>query len=122
MDVEGLLKATMDEVEKLLSTKTVVGEPMTMDGFTVVPLISTYFGFGIGGGGGAKAEKEKGEGRGLGSGLAAGIRPVAIIIGSSEGVKLEPIKSGAASVADRVTEVVGRMLEKRAQKKEQGSQ
>ncbi len=120
-DVESLLKTTLQEVEKLLTSKAVVGDPMKVDGYTLVPMVSLFFGIGIGGGGGGGKEKERGgEGKGVGSGAGGGVRPVGVVIVGPEGAKLEPIKSGAASVADRVTEVVGRVLEKRAEKKEEG--
>ena len=55
-EVERLLKNSVEEMEKLLSAKTVVGEPLTVDGNTIVPLLSIGFGFGAGGGSG-KGEK-----------------------------------------------------------------
>ena len=48
-EVERLLKNTAEEMERLLSAKTVVGEPLTVDGNTIVPLLSIGFGFGAGG-------------------------------------------------------------------------
>ena len=48
-EVEKLLKYSVEEMERLLSAKTVVGEPLTVDGNTVVPLLSVGFGFGAGG-------------------------------------------------------------------------
>ena len=36
--VENLVKTTLGEIEKVLSTKTVVGEPMVVEGATLVPL------------------------------------------------------------------------------------
>ena len=48
--VEKLVKATLGEIEKVLSTRTVVGEPITVEGVTLIPLISVGFGFGAGGG------------------------------------------------------------------------
>ncbi len=47
-ECENLLKATILEMEKLLTSKTVVGEPVTSEGMTVVPLLSVSFGFGGG--------------------------------------------------------------------------
>lgn len=44
--VENLVKTTLGEIEKLLSTKTVVGEPITVSGTTLIPLVSLGFGFG----------------------------------------------------------------------------
>ena len=51
-DVENLVTTTLGEIEKVLSTKTVVGEPLIIEGKTVIPLISAGFGFGAGGGSG----------------------------------------------------------------------
>ena len=36
--VESLLKATLAEIERLLSTRTVVGEPIHLEGQTIIPL------------------------------------------------------------------------------------
>ena len=63
-DVERLLKTAMGEVERLLSTKAVVGEPITYEGNTVIPLVSVGFGFGAGGGTGKMKSGEAGEGVG----------------------------------------------------------
>ena len=51
-EVEKLFKSSTEEMEKLLTAKSVVGEPMVVDGYTIVPLLSLSFGFGAGGGGG----------------------------------------------------------------------
>jgi len=50
--VENLVKTTLGEIEKVLSTKTVVGEPITVEGATIIPLISIGFAFGAAGGSG----------------------------------------------------------------------
>ena len=57
--VENLLKTTLGEIERLLTTKTVVGDPITLDGSTVIPLISIGFGFGAGGRVGQRAEEHQ---------------------------------------------------------------
>ena len=41
--VESLVKTTLEEIEKVLTTRTVVGEPITIDDKTLVPLISVGF-------------------------------------------------------------------------------
>ena len=111
-DVENLVKTTLGEIEKMLSTKTVVGEPMTIEGNTLIPLISVGFGFGAGGGSGAGMAKQKGEGAGAGTGGGAGVKPVAVIIVNKEGVKVEPIMGGMATAIERVGEAVPKALEK----------
>jgi len=111
-DVENLVKTTLGEIEKMLSTKTVVGEPMTIEGNTLIPLISVGFGFGAGGGSGAGMAKQKGEGAGAGTAGGAGVKPVAVIIINKEGVKVEPIMGGMATAIERVGEAVPKALEK----------
>jgi len=69
--VENLVKTTLGEIEKVLGTKTVVGEPIKVEGVTLIPLISVGFGFGAGGGEGKGEAKTKGEGIGGGTGGGA---------------------------------------------------
>jgi len=117
-DVQNLVKTTLSEIERILSTKSVVGEPMTVEGNTIIPLVSIGFGFG-GGGGIGKGAKEQGEGGGSGTGGAGGIKPIAVIVVNKDGVKIEPIRGTAASFVERVTEAVGRVMERREEKKKE---
>ena len=110
-DVEELVKTTLGEIEKVLSTKTIVGEPMTIEGNTLIPLISVGFGFGAGAGTG-KGEKEKGEGSGGGTGGGAGVKPVAVVIVNKDGVKVEPIMGSMATAIERVGEAVPHTIER----------
>jgi uncharacterized spore protein YtfJ len=84
-----LIKTTVEEIERILSSKTVVGQSTTIEGFTIIPLISVGFGFGSGAGIGKCGRKEKaeGEGSGSGSGGGGGVRPVALIIIDKSGVR-----------------------------------
>ncbi|MDH5360888.1 MAG: spore germination protein GerW family protein [Gammaproteobacteria bacterium] len=109
--IEKLLKTAMSEIEQMLSTKTVVGEPIVIEGNTLIPLISVGFGFGAGGGSG-KAPGKQGEGTGGGTGGGGGVKPVAMIIVNKDGVRLESIKGGAGSVLEKVVEVVGQSVQK----------
>ena len=117
-EIESLIKTTLSEIERILTTKTVVGEPMTVEGNTLIPLVAMGFGFG-GGGGTGKVAKERGEGVGGGTGGGGGIKPVAIIVVNKEGVRLEPVKGGVASFADKVADIVGKVMEKRGEKKQE---
>jgi uncharacterized spore protein YtfJ len=113
-DVEKLLKTSMGEVERLLSTKTVVGEPIVVEGKTIIPLISIGFGFGAGGG---ISKDAKGSGTGTGGG--GGIKPIAIIIVDKDGVTVEPIKGGTASALEKVGDVIIKAIEHRGEKKKE---
>ena len=88
------------------------------------PVVSLGFGFGAGGGAGkgGKSEKETGEGRGSGTGGGGGVKPVAVIIVNEEGVKVEPIKGAVSSLAGSVSDLVSKVMEKRAAGKGEGKE
>jgi uncharacterized spore protein YtfJ len=110
-EVESVIKTTLEEIEKVLSTKTVVGESITIEGNTLIPLISVGFGFGAGGVTG-RGNGQKGEGTGSGTGGGAGVKPIAIIIINKEGVRVEPIMGSMASAIERISESVPKAIEK----------
>ncbi len=105
-DIGSLFDKTVGEIERMLNTKTVVGEPIKIESTTLIPLISVGFGFGVGGGEGA--EPEKGSGQGGGTGGGGGVKPVALVIVDDNQVRVEPIKSGTASVLEKVAESIGK--------------
>ena len=111
-DVETLVKAAMSEIERLLSTKTVVGEAIQLEGHTIIPLMSVGFGFGAGGGTGKMKAGESGEGTGGATGGGGGIKPIALIIANKDGVRVEPIKGAASSVLEKAIEVIGKTARK----------
>jgi uncharacterized spore protein YtfJ len=105
-DIEDLFSKAINEIERMLNTKTVVGDPITAEGNTLIPLISVGFGFGAGGGEGT--DPAKGSGTGGGTGGGGGVKPVALIIINKDGVRLEPVKGGATSVLEKIAETVGK--------------
>ncbi len=110
--VENLTKTTLGEIEKVLTTRTVVGEPITIEDKTLVPLISVGFGFGAGGGSGKGEAKQKGEGEGGGTGGGAWVKPIAVIIIDKEGVRIEPIMGSIATTVEKLGETIPNLLEK----------
>jgi uncharacterized spore protein YtfJ len=114
--VENLLKATLAEVERLLNTRTVVGEPITSEGHTIIPLVAIGFCFGGGGGSGKQPKTLNMEGLGAGSGGGGGVKPVAVVIINKDGVRVEPVRKGAATMVEKVGEAVGKILDRRGEK------
>ena len=111
--VSEITKTTLGEIEKVLTTRTVVGEPMTVEGVTIIPLISIGFGFGAGGGTGKGESKQKGEGSIGGTGGGAWVRPVALVVIDKEGnVRIESVKRGLSSFVEKVADTVPRVVEK----------
>jgi len=117
--VDGFIKTTVAEIERLLKARTVVGEPMTIEGATLIPLISVGFFFGAGGGSGKAEAKQKGEGAGGGTGAGGGVKPVAVIIIDKEGVRVEPIKGALATAMEKIGEAIPQMMQKRAERKKE---
>ena len=70
MEIEKLVQASMDEIQKVLSTISVLGEPKTVEGIVLIPVVSTGLMFGAGGGEGKQPNREQAEGAGGGTGGA----------------------------------------------------
>lgn len=117
-DLEGLLEAVSKELGSIFNSKTVIGEPLVLDGRTIVPLVAVGFGTGLGAGKGT--DRKNGQGAGSALGLGGGVRPVALLISDASGVRIETIKSGAASAAEHVADAISKVMSEKA--RESGQQ
>ena len=118
-EVKDLLKSNLEEIEKVLNTKTVVGEPTVIGDTTLIPLISVGFTVGAGGGSGTDTKGGAGGG-GIGTGGHAGIKPVGMVIIDKSGIRVEGIKGGMASAMEKFAETIPQVVERwRVQKKEE---
>lgn len=113
-NIEKLFDKAVSEIERMLNSKTVVGDPITVEGNTLIPLINVGFGFGVGAGQGT--EPKKGAGSGGGTGGGGGVKPVALVIINKDGVRVEPIKSGTASVLEKVADTLGKAASAKTEK------
>ena len=111
MGVEDTIKQIASELEKVATTKTVVGEPITAAGKTIIPVSKISMGFGAGGG---EGKKETESGYGGGGGAGAKIEPVAFIMLSEDEARIFRIseKSDVGSILGSLQEVVPDLLEK----------
>jgi uncharacterized spore protein YtfJ len=110
--IEDLFGKAIGEIERMLNTKTVVGDPITVDGNTLIPLISVGFGFGFGAGEGSDPKKGAGNGGGVAGG--GGVKPVALVIIGKDGVRVETVKGGAASLVDKLADVAAKFAPTKA--------
>lgn len=110
--IEDLFGKAIGEIERMLNTKTVVGDPITVDGNTLIPLISVGFGFGFGAGEGSDPKKGAGNGGGVAGG--GGVKPVALVIIGKDGVRVETVKGGAASLVDKLADVAAKFAPAKA--------
>ena len=118
-DCENLLKATIFELEKLLTSKTVVAEPVTSEGTTVVPLLSVSLGFGAGAG----PAKEGSAGTGGGAGGGFKMKPVAVIVIEKDRVRVESVEKNREAkypIIESVLEKLPQILKKELKDREEG--
>ena len=125
MNISELIKNTLKEAQELMSSRTVVGEPIKTDTHTVIPVSRVMFGFG-GGGGEGNEKNNTTTGQGVGGGWS--IEPVAFVVVGEDGAKLMTISDKesltgrlmdlAPSVIDTVKEMVGNGSESQEEKSE----
>lgn len=111
MGVEATIKEIAGELERIATTKTVVGEPITAAGKTIIPISKITMGFGAGGG---EGKKETESGYGGGGGAGAKIEPVAFIMISEEEAKIFRIseKNDVGSILSSLPDVVPDLMDK----------
>lgn len=88
MSAGDMIKTTIEEILRVLSTKNVIGEPIVMEDKVLIPVTKIGMGFGAGGEGS----------RGTGAGGGAGVGPVAMVVifkgvPGPEGVKVLPLET-----------------------------
>lgn len=95
-----------DHLEKMLTAKTVFGDPITVGDTTLIPVVDITFGAASGGG----TCPEKGErGEGAGGGAGAKISAAAVVVVRDGQVQVMKLKHAAA--VDRLIELVPDILE-----------
>jgi uncharacterized spore protein YtfJ len=111
-DVEKILKSNVEELERLLSAKNVLGDPIEREGSTVIPIVSYGFGYGAGGGNNPKT------GSGLGTGGGGGIKPLGAIIFDKDGARVEAVKGTVTNLAEIMSDTATMAMEKYNESKE----
>ena len=107
--IEGMMGVTMEKIRQLVDANTIIGEPITVDGATIIPISRVTFGFASGGSDvGAKTNKQM-FGGGTGGGVT--ITPMAFLIVRNGDVKLLQVQS-YNNTADRVVGMVPDVVDK----------
>jgi uncharacterized spore protein YtfJ len=101
-------------LERLISSKTVIGEPITVGDVTIIPIIKAGFGFGSGAGEGSQPIRSKGgeqTGSGTGGGAGGGVAPVAMIVIQDGKVEVYSLgqKGMIEKLVDMAPEIMSRM-------------
>jgi uncharacterized spore protein YtfJ len=111
MGVEDTIKEIACELERIANTRTVVGDPITAAGKTIIPISKISMGFGAGGG---EGKKDNESGYGGGGGAGAKIEPVAFIMISEEEAKIFRVseRGDAGSILNIIPELVPDIMDR----------
>lgn len=115
MNLEETLKVLTERIANMISTKTVIGEHITIEGRTIIPVTKVSFGFGSGGGEGKAKAGDQGAGSGGGGGAC--VQPIAFLVVSKEEVQLFSLKE--KGVIERISALIPEIMEKCKSTKEE---
>lgn len=105
------LATLMEDLKKLVTSETVVGEPIKVNDVTILPIVGVTFGFGSGGNDGTAADSKKNQG--LGAGGGAKITPLAFLVVNENEVSLLQIQHNKANTSlDRFIDLMPGLMDK----------
>jgi len=103
------LKMLFSKMDDFVSTKTVVGEPVTMGDVTIIPLVDVSFGMATGVSASKEDENKKGKDGGAG-GMGAKMTPAAALVIANGTVQLVNIKNQEST--NKLIDMIPGILEK----------
>lgn len=116
--ISDLMRATMDKIREMVDVNTVVGDPITAGGVTIVPISQVSMGFASGGSDvdlNSQKEKEARKGSNLfggGGGASVKVTPVSFLVIKGDTVRLLPVAQPAVGAVDRVVELVPELVDR----------
>ena len=100
------VQSLFEGLGSVLSTKTVVGEPVTVGDTTIIPLVDVHFGMGAGSA--AADSKNKSS---SGGGMGVDMDPCAVLVIRGDVVRVIPVESSQSAFAkliDMVPDIMNR--------------
>lgn len=108
--IEGILGVSMEKIREMVDVNTIVGEPISSEGATIIPISKVSFGFASGGTDLPTQAAEKFAG---GSGAGITVKPVAFIVIKPDGdVKMLELGGGKSSPIEGAIEALPGIVEK----------
>ena len=125
--VEGVMGVSMEKIREMVDVETIIGDPITAEGVTIIPVSKVSFGFASGGSDLPTQAAEKFAG---GSGAGVTVKPVAFIVIKADGnvslmelgAKGSPLDGVMEALPGIVEKIKGFMAEKKAAKAEKKAQ
>jgi uncharacterized spore protein YtfJ len=109
------VETLVSHLHNLVSSKTVIGEPIVSGNATIIPILTASFGFGLGSGEGTEPNKSAGKGGGGGAG--AKLSPTALVIIQEGDIKVYSLSQKGS--LDKLMELAPSIISKI---KEQGNE
>ena len=112
-NLPNMLENTIAKIREMVDVNSVVGEPITVDGTTIIPISKVSAGFGGGGSDYVSKNANKQENP-FGGGVGGGVKvtPMAFLIIKDGNVRMLPVAMPANTTADRLVEQVPDLLDK----------
>lgn len=115
MNINEMVEQLAQDLKNYASTDAIFGDPIELEGVTIVPVSKMSVGYGGGGGEGEEGSGERGSGGGAGGGVK--IEPTALIIARQGDVSVVQIKS-KESTLESLMEKIPETVDKITQRKE----
>jgi uncharacterized spore protein YtfJ len=119
MEPQEVLKTLVDQLRSIARTETIVSEPITVAGKTIIPISRIVLGFGGGGGQPVAGVKNSGPGGGGGAGLK--IEPAAFILIDQDKVSVLAVphpKGDIESVIESIPNLIENLADLRTKWRE----
>lgn len=113
MFVEDVLTRLSEDLKDFAKTETIFGDPIEIQGNTIIPVCRMSIGYGGGGGEGEGSDPSKGGGKGMGGGGGGGVKidPAALIIVKDGEVSVVAVQ-GKPSKLGAILEMIPEAIEK----------
>ncbi|MEO0759841.1 MAG: spore germination protein GerW family protein [Cyanobacteria bacterium J06648_16] len=121
MITQNVVKQLAEDLKLFAKAETIFGEPIEVQGNTVIPVCKMSIGYGGGGGEGERADPKKGKGSGAGAGGGVKIEPTALIIvqeGKVSVVGIQAKESKLEALLEKVPETMGKLMAAKEKKQE----
>jgi len=112
-NLPNMLENTIAKIREMLDANSVVGEPITTEGVTIIPISKISVGLG-GGGSDFVSKHPNNQDNPFGGGVGAGVKvtPVAFLIIKDGNVRMLPVAVPANTTVDRVVEMIPDTLDR----------
>ena len=112
-NLPNMLDATIEKIRQMVDVNSVVGDPITTDGVTIIPISTVSVGFAGGGSDFVSKNTNKYENPfGGGVGAGAKVTPVAFLIIKDGTVRMLPVATPANTTTDRLVEMIPETLDR----------